>query len=230
MALRWLGLLAILSPSPALAERRTWQDICAFVLTRTDEGRGEVEAFTSTSIGGGLDRYRGGGVTTRLHFARGWLLFLEAHLVSAQRRLTTPVPVAQPTRLGGGAGGIGWTPFVGKLAFDDRIFYFDVVTSAGAGIVFMHADDRLAFVAEATLRLRLTDSITLDLGIHDEFVPFAPGPDRVARMTSPALVLPPSRHEVEVRLGIGVWIPDAPGRRCNHRCTTRSPLADAPPL
>ena len=222
MALRWLALLAILSPSRALAEH------CAFVISQTDEGRGEVEAFVSTSIGGGLDRYRGGGVTTRLHFTSGWLLFLEGHLVSAQRRLPAPIPVTQATRRGGGAGGIGWTPFVGKLAFADRIFHFDVVTSAGAGIAFLGEADHLALVAEATLRLRLTEWITLDLGVHDSYVPFGATADTAARMTSPALALPPTAHEVEVRFGIGGWIPDGPGWKCTSRCSKRSPLLDAP--
>jgi hypothetical protein len=238
MALRWLALLAILSPSLALAERRTntlWQDVCAYVLTRTDEGKGEVQAFVSTSIGGGLDRYRGGGVTTRLHFSDGWLLFLEGHVVTAERRLTTPVPVTQTARLGGGAGGIGWTPFAGKLAVDDRIFYFDVVTSLGAGVAFLEAqepynfDDRFALVADITLRLRVTDWITLDIGVHDEAVPFRPAAaTAAARMTSPSVALPPTTHEIEARLGIGGWIPDGPGHQCVRRCSTRSRLLGDP--
>jgi hypothetical protein len=230
MALRRLALaITILSPaaSNALAERHLFTNPCAYVMSLSDVGDGELEGFAATNLGGGVDSYRGAGLTARLHFEHGIYALMEGRMIDPVRRLATPVPVTQPRRKGGMMFGIGATPIRGKATDGMHVYYFDVVAGAGAGIAFVrgpdddHATGHLAFGGEVALRVRLARGVSIDLGLAYEGIPY-PGTARsAARVISPSLALPPDRHEIEVRFGVAGWLPDTPGHRCVVRCAPR---------
>jgi hypothetical protein len=225
-----LIVLVLLASTLARAERRRnslSNDICVLAVVETDEGRAELVPFVSTSFGGGLDTYRSVGGVARLHFADGWVMEMEAQKRSADRRLDLPMSVLQARRLGGGALTVGLTPFVGRfLVTDTWLVNFDVVASAGAGIEFVRApqatefEDRFALTASVTMRFRIHPWLSLDIGLHDEWVPVGDTPSRTtARATDQPVVMPATTHEFEVRAGLGFWIPDAPGRTCRRHCS-----------
>lgn len=202
MALRRLAIaLALLSPGRALAERRlvplSWANAtstrCPSRLT-VQPGSAEFQGYWATSFGGGLDTYRALGITQRLHAGDGWFAVLDAHAFTTERRVTVPVDVRDTKRLGGVTLGAGGTPLRGKVRIaDDTIVLFDVVASISLGVAMVEQPDHrldhwFAAAGELTLRARLTREVSLDLGVHDTYVG--------------------AQHELEARLGIGVWIPD----------------------
>ena len=202
MALRRLAImLALLSPGRVSAERRVnslvWNDIvtthCGSRLV-PQPGSAELEGFWASSLGGGLDTYRALGGSMRLHAEDGWFAIVDVEVYSTERRVTVPVAVRNTQRLGGVTFGAGWTPVRGKvLIASDALVMFDVVAAVSLGVAMIAMpDERLdhwfTAAADLTLRARLTDDVTLDVGLHDTYVG--------------------AQHEVEARLGIGVWIPD----------------------
>ena len=204
MALRRLAImLVILSPGRGSAERRrsplVWNDIvathCPSPLT-VEPGSLELEPFWGSSLGGGLDTYRSLGATARLHAEDGWFAILDGEGFSTERRVVVPVALRGVERLGGLTLGAGATPLRGKVLIgDDTIVMFDVVTAVSFGVAMVALpDERLdhwfAVATEATVRARLGRGVSLDAGVHDTYVG--------------------AQHEVEVRLGIGLWIPDRP--------------------
>jgi hypothetical protein len=223
------ALAFLLVAGTAGAERRVnalASGPCAIARIETDEGRAEIVPFVSTSFGGGLETYRSAGGLARLHFAGGWVMEMEAQKRSAERRLDVPMPVLQTRRLGGGALTVGYTPFVGKfLVTDTTIIRFDVVASVGVGIEFVRAphakelEDRFGFTAGVTMRFRIQPWLSLDVGVHDEWLPVGDPPSRTtARAVDQPVVMPATTHEFEVRAGFGFWIPDAPGHTCRTHC------------
>jgi hypothetical protein len=226
-----LALLLLVTGTAGAEQQRTHplsQTLCLLAQVQTDEGRGEIVPYLGASFGGGLDAYRNVGGLSRLHFADGWVMELQAHKASAERRLELPMPVLQTRRLGGGSLGVGYTPFVGKfLVTKTWIVKLDVVAALGAGIVFVRTpqasakefDDRFALTASVTMRFRIQPWLSLNIGIHDEALPIGDTPSRTtARAIDQPVVLPATTHELEVRFGLGFWIPDAPGRTCRAYC------------
>lgn len=230
MPVRVLTALALLS-SAAHAERRVDNPLptsCAYVMTLTDAGKAELAPFAATSVGGGLDGYRGGGFTARLQLDDNFVAVMDGSKVFAHRRVDTPTQVAQAERIGAFTLGLGIIPLRGKLAATDTtLVRLDVIATLGGGLAFVRAPgadrftDHFALTAELTLRARPTSWLSIDLGIHDEIVPLGPAAAPAARSVMPpqGVELPPPMHELTVRFAVGVWIPDAgSGRRCVYRC------------
>src|SRR5262249_44972968 len=142
--------------------------------------------------------------------------------LGATPRLTLPVAVTTDRRVGAGSTELGYMPFFGKLAVGDTTLTLDVITSIGPGVV-LRADvqDRdttwLAISGGAALRVFVASWLAVELGVHDDYVPWDPVSGVAARAIA-SRAIDPARHDIEIRGGLGMWWPRYGRRSCLAWC------------
>jgi hypothetical protein len=218
-------MVLVAGAAPAGAETiGEWKDICVIAMQVTNAGRTELEPFVGASLGNGEPfGYASAGATLRHQLSDNLLVAIGGRRLVVAHRADLPGTTATGARTGGGAFELGYAPLFGKLALGDRVIALDVIATAGVGVVAR--DDPggsrvwIAFPVGALVRINVHSWFSIDLGLHDDIVPWDPVPRSVARTTTmPPSIFAPSVHELEARVGIGLWLPVEPRRRCRIKC------------
>lgn len=200
----------------------TWEPICVIALGYTDEDRIELVHFAGTNVDGGVYRTNAVGFAARYQITDTLLAIAEARALFAGQREPVPVAFASDRRQSVTSVELGVIPIHGKLLLsDDWLARFEVITSLGIGFVERGNVVWQALSYGVAMRVPVNDWLSVDLGIHDDYVGgWAYASRAVAeRAAPPAHDLTPPAHDVEARLGIGVWFPSRRHHKCRTTCS-----------
>jgi hypothetical protein len=206
--------------APAAAERRqavSWKDVCVLALMLWDDHRLEMTAQTGTTIGGGAWGHDAVGAAARYGITENVVVGVEARRQLAREREPAAM-LDTPARAGAASLSVGYRVVTGRLDLGTRLPHrFDVVTSIGPGVVLAADGPHAAIAFDVTMRVFLTDWLTLDLGIHDDAV-VRSARGVAARAIEPTETAALPTHAIEARAGLGVWWPARPHYRCKRFC------------
>ena len=216
------GILVAGLATPAPAERRqnplSGKSFCVLALMRIDNDRLEMTAVAGTSLGGGAWRHDGLGAAARYEIADDVVLGGELRRHFAHAREPAAM-LDTPSRAGAASLSLGYRIVNGKIQHPwDGLSHLDLVASIGPGVVWTADELRPAIALDVTLRVFVTDRITLHLGLHDDAVVGIARGSAARVIDTPGTMAPLPRHAIEARVGIGVWWPGRPHYRCKRIC------------
>jgi hypothetical protein len=207
--------------APAAAERRRntlGKDVCVLALMLWDDHRLEVAPLVGTTVGGGAWDHVGVGGAARYGVTENVVVGVEARRQVALAREPAAM-LDTPARAGAASLALGYRVATGKLRHPwPAVSRLDLVASIGPGVVWSSDATHPAVALDATLRVFVTDGITVELGVHDDIVVEVARGSAAARTVDAADRAALPRHAIEARAGIGVWWPSRPHRRCKRIC------------